>query len=156
MRLLFHSLIATFVVIVLGLSASFGFLAFVFWEVEGVERGSLTYVLKIPGHVKNFPVFSPCGKMIYGNGFQDGLSPETSSLAYETKLSPAEFQKAFVTATRSLACRLESPRSTGSDLTIVAACAAPRPDLHLNLGLAPVGGKPDCRNVTVLFVEKLH
>ena len=156
MNLLLKSLAATFVLIILGLAAVFGFLAFVFWEVDGVERGSLTYLVKIPAHIKEFPVFSPCGKVTYGTGFQDGLSPETSTLTYETKRPPGELRKAFDTATRNLGCRLSTEHGKGPDLSAIAICAAPHPDIHLSLGLERAGEGPECRNVTVLFVEKLH
>ena len=93
MRLLFKCLAASLAIILALLGTIAAFFSIVFWEPDAVKPGSTAYLIAIPSAAKSFPLWQPCSPAKYSYRFQDGLSPETYWIDYQTKLSRPAFEQ---------------------------------------------------------------
>ena len=158
MRLLLYSVSAVLLLGVLVAIALKLLLAIVFWEPDRAERGSLAYLLAIPSVAKGFPLWRACGPIFYSYRFQDGLSPETYWIDYQTRLSGAALRsKLLAHASASNCDLLDQPatkaRRTNSEPII--ACRGDRREIRVTTDAGRSATTPGCRRVTILFVEDL-
>ena len=157
MRLLFMALGA--VILVLGVAAGglYLFLALIFWEPDNTRPGSLAYLLAIPAPAKDFPLWQPCGPASYSYRFQDGLSPATYWISYQTQHSIKALRSAFGQHARDLGCKIVAQETAGNqrpDTAAIVSCRVPERELRLAIS-GKVSSANGCRNVQVLFIEAL-
>ena len=158
MRLPLLSLSAALSLILLAAGGIYLLLALAFWEPDDAKPGSIAYFFGIPSAAKNFPLWKPCGRASYSYRFQDGTSPETYWINYETLFSLVELKGALAEYAKSVGCSLTRQpkrRDAHSDSDTVIGCRTGSREVRVTSS-RPDGTAPACIPVTILFVEDLH
>jgi hypothetical protein len=87
---------------------------FLVWEPDGLQRGSLTYELKIPARAKAWPLWQPTGDPLYDFRHADGEARGYTNVHYTTALQLPALRD---TAQRQgYVCTEPSPSSVVCDL----------------------------------------
>ncbi len=58
-----------------------------FWEPSNIKKGSLVYILKVPGIAKSFPVWGAADSPEYDVRTADGLKPSAVIIQYSSTLT---------------------------------------------------------------------
>ena len=158
MRILLVCLSVSFAVILLLAGGIYLLFALAFWEADGVAPGSAAYLVAIPSSAKDFPLWEPCGQATYSSRFQDGMSPETYWIDYETRLSVTAFEGLIGKYAKAHGCsvtRQPKTRSARSNTELGMACGTGSQKTQLAFSRREETASA-CRPVRVLFIEDLH
>ena len=158
MRILLICLSISCAVILLVVGGIYVLFALAFWEPDGVQRGSVAYLLAIPSTAKDFPLWEPCRQATYNYRFQDGMSPETYGIDYETRLSDVAFERAIADYAKTRGCSFTQQPKTitaRSNAELGIACGTGSPKIKLTLSRRGETAST-CRPVRVLFIEDLY
>ena len=157
MRLLWSSLSAVLLLLLAAATILYGLLAIMFWEPHRAKPGSVAYLLAIPSAAKNFPILNPCSVPTYSYRFQDGLSPETYWIEYETRLPLAELRTAIdKLATLRQCTPLPKPPADNvhADTQIITLCKMQSRQMQVSVSQRNFQ-TGDCRAMSILFIEDL-
>lgn len=65
----------------------YGLLKFFFWEPTGFTKDSLAYTLKVPPHLKNYPIWNNVDTPTYTIRIADGVKPSMAIMTYDSSLT---------------------------------------------------------------------
>jgi hypothetical protein len=127
------------------------------WQPTNAQPGSLAYLLAIPSRAKSFPLWELCGSPSFTYRAEDGPSPETYSIQYQTRLSNVALAQNIDDYARSGGCKYTGapvmPRN-GAEIGLEIACGAGSPELQF-IFPRHAARPPSCLPVLVTFTEKL-
>ena len=154
MRVIPVSLFVVLLLILCGLALISGVFTLALRDVDKAYAGTPVYWLKIPAEARNFPLWEPCGRAKFSYRFQDGLSPETFWIDYDSRESEDILRQRFGGRLAPATCSQARPILPGSNPangTTSLVCREKAQTVRLDTMSEAAG----CRPVRITFERSL-